>query len=265
MKLKKIDLFLLIFLAILVVLTIIFIVDPAAGNAFSLSEWTEGSGEEMAFWTGLGFIAIVCFLGALVPFPVPYTLIVSMIATQFWNDPTLLQWRVLAVLIMIIVATLANISGDFFDWLIGYGAAKMKENSTEVQASGEKTEEKTKVKTEEKTKVKTEEKPPMEANRWTRIIMSKPHLIPFVIFLFGLTPLPDSLLLMPLGLVKYSVKKTMMWSAIGKFGMMSVVSVAGIVGLNWLLGLLGGAGGSWVSGMVLLYACWLLVLVMTKL
>ena len=242
MKLKKIDLFLLIFLAILVVLTIMFIVDPALGNAFSLEEWTQPGGpiDTIGFWGGLGFIAIVCFLGALVPFPVPYTLIVALLATNFWNSNPI---PFLAVLIMIICATLGNISGDFFDWVIGYGAAK----ATTDKSNGE-----------------TPNKAP-PVNRWTRIIMTKPHLIPFVIFLFGLTPLPDSLLLMPLGLVKYSVKKTMMWSAIGKFFMMSVVSIAGIVGFTLLLDLLGGGeGGSWISGMVLLYFSWLLILIMTK-
>jgi membrane protein YqaA with SNARE-associated domain len=104
---------------------------------------------------------------------------------------------------------------------------------------------------------------PNQLSKWGNLILKKPRAIPFVIFLFALTPLPDSLLLVPLGMVKYSFKKTLFYMYCGKVGMMVIVAIAGIIGFQFLLDLLG-SEGSWITGMLLMYLVWLIMTLMIK-
>lgn len=253
MKLKRIDIFLIVFGAILVFLTILFIFKPNLGSIFALSSWTGNSGEIFTLSSGLIAVSIASFLGALVPFPVPYTIIVSIVAYQYWALPHV---AILYLLLMLIVATLTNLFGDMFDYIIGFGAGKMMDGKNKDEAISKPLE-------SQQIELKNQNESENN-NKWTKLIYSRSKLIPFIIFLFGATPLPDSLLLMPLGVVKYSVKKTMLWSGTGKFVMMLISAIAGIIGFSWLLDLLGSGGGSWITGMVILYISFLIVVLMTK-
>lgn len=253
MKLKRIDIFLIVFGVILIFLTILFAFKPDLGTIFSLSAWTGNNGQVFTLSSGLIAISIACFFGALVPFPVPYTIVVSIVAYQYW---ALHDVRILYLILMLIVATLTNLFGDIFDYIIGFGAGKMMDGKNKEADATLKSE-------SQQADVKSKNKSEYD-NKWAKLIYSRPKLIPFVVFLFGATPLPDSLLLMPLGVVKYSLQKTMLWSGTGKFVMMLICAVAGIIGFNWLLDLLGSGGGSWITGMVILYISFLIVVVMTK-
>ena len=205
-KLQKIDLFLIIFFAVLVVLTILCIIFPEIAAFFDLGDLTSAdSGITFDLGTGLMWVAIACFLGALVPFPVPYVLVVGIVANHFASDPTLGGG---AVILMVLFATLINSIGDFIDWLIGYGGGELSEKAgadsllMEIRRTGE-----------------AEELPD---NIWAKLVFKNPALVPFLLLLFGLTPLPDSLLFIPLGMINYSLKKTMFFNAVGKFFMMLV-------------------------------------------
>jgi membrane protein YqaA with SNARE-associated domain len=60
------------------------------------------------------------------------------------------------------------------------------------------------------------------------------------IFVFALTPLPDDLLFIPLGLMRYSLKKALLACAAGKFLMSLIIAYAGkgtvgLFGEDWLL------------------------------
>ncbi|MHA1820246.1 MAG: hypothetical protein ACTSU2_14095 [Promethearchaeota archaeon] len=269
MHLTKVDYFLIAFGLLLVFLTVLFIINPDLGYIFSFNVWTGQDPNATKFTLASALIAsgIACFLGALVPFPVPYTLVISVAAYQLWEDPEL---RVISFILIVLTATLLNLFGDSFDYVIGWGAAKLKEMADD-----------NKVKDMDKNNAdlsvaNSSDNADSEANsdniseksasdnRWARIIYSKPKLIPVIIFLFGLTPLPDSLLLMPLGVVKYKFWKTMFWSGLGKLLMMLTVALAGVIGFEWLLDMLGGSGGSWWTGMVVLYISYIIVIVMVK-
>ena len=52
--------------------------------------------------------------------------------------------------------------------------------------------------------------------------MDHPKLAPVLIYLFGLTPLNDDMITVPLGLIKYDVKKTIFWVWLGKLGLMLI-------------------------------------------
>ena len=49
-----------------------------------------------------------------------------------------------------------------------------------------------------------------------QLIISQPRLTPFLIYLFAATPLPDDILLVPLGLIKYGYWKVMVPCFLGK-------------------------------------------------
>ncbi|MBD3351961.1 MAG: hypothetical protein GF364_10795 [Candidatus Lokiarchaeota archaeon] len=252
-KLKKSDLFLLIFLLILVVLTVLFVLHPEWGEFFSLADWVDKESADYDFKSGLYIVAIACFLGALVPFPVPYIIVVSLVALQYVDN----NIGIMPIILMVIVATVTNSIGDFVDWLIGRGGGHFAEKSGDIDGKvGKKLE-----------KAEQQESPKKEYdNKWAKLVYDKPALIPVLLILFGLTPLPDSLLFMPLGVINYSLKKTMLWNAFGKLLMMSVCALLGIFVFDWFFGLLGGSGGEygWVTGMVTLFLSWLIMAVMIK-
>ena len=235
MHLKKSDWFLLIFLVIIVIITFLSANYPNVGDVFTVSNWfkSESLGN-ITFWEATWFTIIACFIGAIIPIPIPYAIPVT-IFSAFWieSEPE----PFLPILALILFATLSNTLGDLLDYIIGKGAEK----------------------------VMSKEDPQIQ-NRWGEIILNKPKAIPGIIVLFGVTPLPDSLLLVPLGLVNYSMKKTIIWMYVGKFFMMLLYALAGIYGLEWFINLLEGdsSGNGWISGVILLYLVWIIMAVMMK-
>lgn len=83
-----------------------------------------------------------------------------------------------------------------------------------------------------------------------RVISSHPRLVPFIIFMLGVLPIPDDILLIPLGMIKYPFWKTIIPCLLGKFIMTTTFSVAGAYSLSALTKALGSEGGFW-SGMVI--------------
>ncbi|MFA5070599.1 MAG: VTT domain-containing protein [Patescibacteria group bacterium] len=65
-------------------------------------------------------------------------------------------------------------------------------------------------------------------------IRSHPRLTPLFIFIFGLTPLPDDLIFIPLGLVRYNFIKAFIPGFLGKAIMIAATLYLGKTGLNSL-------------------------------
>jgi uncharacterized membrane protein YdjX (TVP38/TMEM64 family) len=84
-------------------------------------------------------------------------------------------------------------------------------------------------------------------NKMQKYLIGHPKLAPLLIFFFGLTPLNDDLLIVPLGLIKYDAKKTILFCWLGKFGMMLVLAY-NLVNVCSLIG-----GENWVISIVSLY------------
>lgn len=225
---KKVDGVLVAFLAVLVALTILFVAFPHLGAGFSVEAWVAAGEARGSLWVGVGLVAVASFLGALVPVPVPYPLTVSIVVLWAGGD-------VGGILLVVAVGAVANWAGDALDFGIGAGTRQVADPETLASVA-----------------------------RWTRLVEAHPRLTPLLVFLTALTPLPESLIFIPLGLTGYSPKKTLFWSFWGKVGMMTVAALAGLFALDPILTLLGGAGGSWVSGMLLLYAAWALMAVVLK-
>lgn len=205
---KKIDWFLLIFLLIIIILTPIILSNPGFASKFDISGINLDK-----YWLVIGFLMLVSVLGALIPIPIPYILPAAFVAGQYIvYDQGIYTFTVenalLKVIGIIFFAAIGNALGDFLDYIVGNGAGHAMEKDE-----------------------------PDLSNKWSQRILKHPKAIPGIIVAFGLTPLPDSLLLVPLGVVKYPIKKTLLWMYVGKVGMFLVVTIAGIYGVNAILDL----------------------------
>jgi membrane protein YqaA with SNARE-associated domain len=82
---------------------------------------------------------------------------------------------------------------------------------------------------------------------YQHFLVEHPKIAPFAIFFAALTPISDDLIIFPLGLIKYSFKKSIFWCWLGKLGMMLIFSY-NFLNICSLLG-----GESWIQSIVSLY------------
>lgn len=229
----KTNLFLLIFLAIIIVVTILCALFPNVGDLFQIGNWFDKDAlGQVNFWIAVGFTMLLCFLGALIPIPIPYPLPITLFASAWMAVIGLPAWGF--ILLLVAFGAFANSMGDLIDYLIGMGAES----------------------------VLSQDNPDLQ-DRWSKIILSRPKAIPGVILIFGLSPLPDSLLMVPLGIVEYDMKKTIFWMYVGRYCMMFIYALAGVFAIDWLLELTAGEGG-WVFGVLVLYLIWGMIVFMVK-
>ncbi|MBN1802958.1 MAG: hypothetical protein JW891_15725 [Candidatus Lokiarchaeota archaeon] len=229
---NKTNIFLIIFAVILVVITILCVLYPDVGQYFDLGKWFNPNAlGAVNYWVAIGFVSLLCFLGALVPVPIPYMIPVALF-TQAWIGVFDYAWILIVGLVFF--SALSNTIGDLLDYYVGRGAEHvLSQDDPEIQ------------------------------NRWSQIILKKPQFIPFIILIFGITPLPESLLMIPLGIVKYDLKKTFFWMFMGKILMMLLMVLFGV--FAWNLGIFSGEGESgWILGVASLWAIWAIMLLMVK-
>jgi membrane protein DedA with SNARE-associated domain len=202
---------------------------PDFGNNFSMQNLFGGEYTNAPFWIATGLTMVACFLGALVPMPIPYMIPVSTLSFAWASDfPHKWFW----IIGLVILSAFANAVGDSLDYIIGRG-----------------------------TEMVIEKDDPELTSKWAKIVLYYPKAIPWLIILFAATPLPDSVLLVPLGLVKYPPKRGFIYMMIGKIVMMGVSSIAGIFGIEVILNLVSGEG-SWQSGIIMLYVLWVIIVLM---
>ena len=231
----KTNIFLIIFLIIIVIVTILCALNPTFGELLAIGNWFDVDGlASVPFWTVVGFICLVCFLGALIPIPIPYALPITLFAAV-WIGIYSYAWGL--IMIVVFTSAVANSIGDMLDYVIGRGAEH----------------------------IMSQEDPDL-GNRWSQIILRKPKAIPPIIILFGVTPLPDSLLMVPLGIVKYDIKKTFIWMLIGKIIQMLIFALMGVFALEAALNAFSSESSdtAWISGVLLLYLMWGIVFLMIK-
>lgn len=82
---------------------------------------------------------------------------------------------------------------------------------------------------------------------------------PLAIFAFALTPLPDDLLFIPLGIMKYKFYKAFIPSLIGKLLMIFIIVSSGSMAGDFLIGILGESGSLW--GMIITTVLLVVVLI----
>jgi len=87
--------------------------------------------------------------------------------------------------------------------------------------------------------------------------------LPIVIFLFAFTPLPDDLLFIPLGILKYKLYKAFIPSLLGKLVMCYTLAYLGKIGADVIL-LIFGEEGSWIGSVILFILLIIVLIIMFK-
>lgn len=146
------------------------------------------------------------FIGAgSIIFPIPYTIIIFMIASEY--DPILLA----------VVAGTGAALGEFTGYILGFYGRKI---------------------------LSEERRRKMES-----LVRLFGRYGPLAIFLFALTPLPDDLLFIPLGIMRYRFFKALIPAMLGKILMIYILAYFGRIGSNVIL-VIFGEGNEWI-GMII--------------
>ena len=203
MKFKIVDFIFLVLIIIITIISIDLLLNPSHREAIeNISKYKPF--QNLGF--GLLITFWVCVIGNLLPVPTPYTFVVCFSAQPF------LQMNILVPLLVGFIASLGCLVGEMGGYFIGRGASEI---------------------------ISEERKENL--NRYQQYLVNQPKIAPFLIFLFGLTPLNDDMITIPLGLIKYDFKKTIFWVWLGKLGLMlifayNLVNICSFLGgENWIL------------------------------
>ncbi len=206
LKLKKID---FVFIILLIALAIIVIDLLLNESHRELIENISLYAPFQDLGSGLLITFWVCMIGNLLPVPTPYIFVVCFSSLPFR------QMNIFIPLLVGFIASLGCLVGEMGGYLVGRGASEV-------------------ISVERKENLK----------KYQQYLMEHPKLAPFLIFLFGFTPLNDDMITIPLGLIKYDVKKTIFWVWLGKLGLMlifayNLFNICIFLGAeNWILSII---------------------------
>jgi membrane protein YqaA with SNARE-associated domain len=173
--------------------------------------------------SGLLITFWVCTIGNLLPVPTPYTFVVCFSSQPF------MQLNPFIPLLVGFIASLGCLVGEMGGYLIGRGASQI-------------------ISEERKANLK----------KYQQYLVEHPKLAPFLIYLFGFTPLNDDMITIPLGLIKYDIKKTIFWVWLGKLSLMLIFAY-NLVGICGFLG-----GENWIVSIITLYLTVITVYLMLR-
>ncbi|MHA2035456.1 MAG: VTT domain-containing protein [Promethearchaeota archaeon] len=220
LKLKKVD---YVFLALIIIITIL-VVDLIIN--ISHREAIENISKYAPFQnlgTGLVITFWVCLIGNLLPVPTPYTFVVCFSSLPF------LQISFFIPLLVGVIASLGCLVGEMGGYLIGRGAAEI-------------------ISEERVQKLKD----------YQLYLINHPRVAPILIFLFGFTPLNDDMITIPLGIIKYDAKKTILFVWLGKLGLMLIFAY-NVFNICQFIG-----GENWIYSIITIYLIVITVYLMLK-
>jgi len=174
-----------------------------------LSEWMES----LALQYGYFGIFLISLIGAVsIIFPIPYTVIIFTLGGLKVGGAWVFEpvWVAIA-------AGIGSAVGEFSGYLIGFGGRRA---------------------ISEKYKKKME-----------FLMKLFDRFGPVVIFLFALTPLPDDLLFIPLGVIRYSIARAFIPALIGKICMNFIVAYSGRLSIQIIRDIFGVESG-WISALI---------------
>ncbi|MFX0087451.1 MAG: VTT domain-containing protein [Candidatus Hodarchaeota archaeon] len=218
MKLKKIDIVFIVLLIILTIMSIDLLLNESHREAI---ENIYVPFQDLG--SGLLITFLVCLIGNLLPVPTPYTFVVCISSEPFR------QLNIFIPLLVGFIASLGCLIGEMGGYLVGRGASEV--------VSIERTE---------------------NLKNYQRYLVEHPKIAPLLIFIFGFTPLNDDMITIPLGLIKYDMKKTVFWVWLGKLGLMLIFAY-NLFGICFLLG-----AENWIISIVTLYFTVIIVYLMLK-
>jgi len=220
MKFKRIDIVFIVLLIITTIVSVDFIVNE------SHREIIENISKYPPFQdliSGLFITFFVCLIANLLPIPIPYTFVVCFSSLPF------LQMNPFIPIIVAFIASLGCMIGEIGGYIVGRGASAL-----------------------------ISEERSQTLKKYQLFLIEHPKTAPLLIFIFGLTPLNDDFLTIPLGIIKYSFLKTIFWCWLGKLGMMLIFSY----NLFSICSLLGGE--SWILSIASLYLILIVMYILIK-
>ncbi|MHA2125045.1 MAG: VTT domain-containing protein [Promethearchaeota archaeon] len=173
--------------------------------------------------TGLLITFWVCLIGNLLPVPTPYIFVVCFSSIPF------LQMNYFIPLLVGVIASLGCLVGEMGGYLVGRGASEL----ISLQRSE-------------------------NLKKYQNYLVDHPKIAPLLIFIFGFTPLNDDMITVPLGLIKYGFKRTVLWVWLGKLGLMLIFAY-NLLNICIFIG-----GESWIISIISLYLIIVLVYVMLR-
>ena len=220
MKLKKADYIFFILIIIITIISVDLLINISHREAIeNISKYASFQN----LGTGLLITFWVCLVGNLLPVPTPYIFVVCFSSLPF------LQMDIFVPLLVGFIASLGCLIGEMGGYLIGRGAAKIiSDNRME------------------------------NLKNYQQYLVNHPKLAPFLIFLFGLTPLNDDMITIPLGIIKYDAKRTILFVWLGKLGLMLIFAY-NVFNICQLIG-----GENWIFSILTLYFTVITVYVMLK-
>ena len=214
------DIIFFIILGIITIISIDFILNESH-RAFIENIASIPPFQDLA--SGLLITFLVCLIGNLLPIPTPYTFVVCFSSLPF------LQTNLFIPVIVAFIASLGSLVGELGGYFVGRGASAFI--------------------SEEQTQ---------NLKKYQKFLFEHPKAAPFMIYLFGFTPLNDDFITIPLGILKYSLLKTIFWCWLGKLSLMLVFSY-NIINICSLLG-----GENWILSIVSMYLITILLYLMIK-
>ncbi|MHA1301934.1 MAG: VTT domain-containing protein, partial [Candidatus Helarchaeota archaeon] len=199
MKFTKTDWIFSIILGILGILSIYFFFEPSAGSFLSFSSWTI---DQINFGTTLLIVFIVCLIGNLLPIPTPYTFIIIPATLTFPSYFWLIG----------LIASFGALLGEIVGFGVGRGTIEILKNR-EINIE--------------------------KIEKWKQLANERPRFVMFLIYLFGLTPLNDDNIMVPLGLAEFDFKKTVFSCFLGKLSMMMLFAAGTVIGMEFVFGQMG--------------------------
>jgi membrane protein YqaA with SNARE-associated domain len=162
-------------------------------------------------------------IGNLSPFPSPYVLAVFFLSAQ---DDMYIPF------LIAFFSSFGALLGEVVAYWIGAGIKKVAKDAKKVE-------------------------------ELRKIISTRPKAIYFLIYFMALTPLPDKVVMIPLGISRFSFPLSVLFCYLGKFSMLLIVAYSGFFGLEWIKELIGG-GETWVSGMATIFLLVILIYLIFK-
>jgi len=173
--------------------------------------------------SGIFITFVVTLIGNLIPFPTPYTFVLCYSSLPF------MQLCFVYPLLLAVVASIGCLFGELGGYLVGRGSLEF-------------------ISDENRTKLED----------YRRFLIAHPKITPLAIFIAALTPISDDFITVPLGMLKYSFKKTAFYCWLGKLGLMLIFAF-NIINVCSLFG-----GESWILSIVSLYLLIILMYILLK-
>jgi membrane protein DedA with SNARE-associated domain len=169
--------------------------------------------ESLALQYGYFGVFLISLIGALsIIVPIPYTVIIFTLGGLKVGE----AW-VFEPLLIAVAAGIGSAIGEFSGYLLGFGGRKA--------ISGK------------------------YRKKMDFLVRVFNKYGPITIFLFALTPLPDDLLFIPMGVMRYSIIKAFIPALIGKFCMNLIVAYSGRFSIHIIRDIFG-VESDWISALI---------------